>query len=200
MAAQAIGSGAHLSLTDLLDHFHLSASNANILEYFGCFYSPSSRFLGTDAEENWNVLEFYEYSKPHFDAEAVWTYIPRKNTRKYEQINSPDGVPLFATFDELLDSESFGCTSRGTGTAIFDAALKYWFLISYHLSFPTPNDLAREICKKIDIFEKKNGPKVLNRSDVVAAELLAEFENDLKEKRRDNSKKSSSKKNKSGKS
>ena len=202
MAATAVRTGTHLSLVALLDNFHLAAAKANIIDYFGCFNSTSGRFLGTDAFENWTVLEFYEYCKPHFDAGSAWSYIPRPATRKFEQIDSPDGTPVFATFDELLDVKSFGATARGTGTAIYDVTSKYWFLVSYHLSFPTPNELAHEICKKISIFEKKAETRLLNaQSDAVAAELLAELVAELEvEQKNDKSNKSNTKKKKNGKS
>ena len=66
--------------------------------------------------------------------------------------------------------------------------------------FPTPNELAHEICKKVSIFEKKCDAKVLNdQSDAVAAELLAELK--LEEKsNKDKSNKSNLKKKKNGKS
>ena len=200
MAAAAVKTGRHFSQTALLDHFHMAAAEANLNDYFGCFYSISSRFLGTDATENWSALEFYDYCKPHFDAGSAWSYVPRITSRKFEHISSPDGTPLITTFDELLDVESFGATARGTGTVIFDKESKVWFVISYHLSFPTPNELAHEICKKISLFEKKSAAKLSNdRSDAVAAELLAEFEIDSINEKGDSSKKSKSKKKKEGK-
>mmetsp|Transcript_7866 Transcript_7866/g.7929 ORF Transcript_7866/g.7929 Transcript_7866/m.7929 type:complete len:198 (+) Transcript_7866:53-646(+) len=197
MAEIAIRTARQDSIISLLNHFHSSATDANLKEYFGCFDSPRSRFLGTDALENWSVLEFWNYSKPHFDKGSAWTYIPRSNTRKIEQIDDFEGVPVFATFDELLDSSSFGATSRGTGTAIYDATLKCWFIVSYHLSFPTPNDLAVDICKKISSFEKKS---LSSNADAVAAELLAEYEINEKEVNSNIGKKSGSKKKGSGKS
>ena len=194
MAATVVGTGSHSSLVDLLDSFHSAAAKANIATYFGCFHSITSRFLGTDAAENWTVPEFYAYSKPHFDAGSAWTYVPRSASRKFEQIDLPDGTPVFATFDELLDVKSFGATARGTGTAIFDVSSKFWFLVSYHLSFPTPNELAHEICKKISIFEKKSEMNSLNvAADAAAAELLAELE--IEEKSDTSSKSKTKKKN-----
>ena len=49
------------TVVDLLDLFHAAASCASLNEYFGCYYSSSCRFLGTDATENWNIPEFYGY-------------------------------------------------------------------------------------------------------------------------------------------
>ena len=63
-----------------------------------------------------------------------------KGALKY---SSPENKPIFATFDELLDSESFGATSRGTGTLIFGS--NCWFIASYHLSFPIPDDIAKTV-------------------------------------------------------
>lgn len=197
MAEAAIRSARQDSIINVLDHFHSSAANAKLKEYFGCFDSPRSRFLGTDATENWSALEFWNYSKPHFDKGSAWTYIPRSKTRKIEQIDDFEGTPVFATFDELLDSSSFGATSRGTGTVIYDATLKCWFIVSYHLSFPTPNELAKDICKKILLFEKKS---LSNDADAVAAELLAEYEISEKEPKQHGGKKSESKKKGNGKS
>jgi hypothetical protein len=197
MAELAIRTARQDSIISLLNHFHSSATNANLKEYFGCFDSSRSRFLGTDATENWSALEFWNYSKPHFDKGSAWTYIPRSGTRKIEQIDDFEGTPVFATFDELLYSSSFGATSRGTGTAIYDSTLKVWFIVSYHLSFPTPNELAKDICKKITLFEKKS---LSSNADAVAAELLAEYEIEEKESKINNGKKSDSKKKGNGKS
>ena len=177
MALEALRTGRHATEVALLDRFHFSASESNITDYFGCFSSPTSRFLGTDATENWSALKFYDYAKPYFDDGSAWTYVPRANSRKFEHINNPDGTPLFVTFDELLDVAAFGATARGTGTMIFDQILQCWFIVSYHLSFPTPNSLAHEICQKISVYEKKMQVKDANdKSDAIAAELMAEFE------------------------
>jgi hypothetical protein len=161
----------------LLDLFHSSAANANLVHYFGCFYDSKSRFLGTDASENWTAPEFIEYSKPHFDAGSAWTYTPIAGSRRIEVFRDSEGLPLFAAFDELLSSESFGVTSRGSGSLIFDKISSNWFITAYHLTFPVPNDLAGEICKKISIYEKKQSYESKNKAaDAAAAELLAELE------------------------
>lgn len=200
MALSAIRSGHHLSQVGLLDHFHVSASKSNLIEYFGCFNSPSSRFLGTDATENWSAVEFYDYAKPHFDSGAGWTYVPRTESRKFEQICSDNGTCVFATFDELLDVKAFGAPARGTGSMIFDESSKYWYLLSYHLSFPTPNEIAHEVCNKIALYESKRKMKESNdMADVVAAELLAEFESGVQLEKNLIPNKSNTKNKKNGK-
>jgi SnoaL-like domain len=197
MALSAIRTGSHASQIALLNHFHLSAATCKLEEYFGCFYSPTSRFLGTDATENWSAVEFYDYAKPHFDNGSGWTYVPRPDSRKFEVVSAPDGTPIFVTFDEILDVEAFGAEARGTGTMIFDSISKYWFIVQYHLSFPTPNELAHEICKKIANHSKKLQVKLsTEHSDAIAAELLAE----LKLEEAAAPLKSNSKKKKNGKS
>lgn len=176
MALSAIRTGSHTSQIALLNHFHLSAASSNLGEYFGCFYSPTSKFLGTDGTENWSAIEFYDYAKPHFDNGLGWTYVPRPDSRKFEVISALDGIPIFVTFDEILDVESFGAQARGTGTMIFDSSSKYWFIVQYHLSFPMPNELAHTLCKQIATHSKKLQAKLSNeQSDAIAAELLAEL-------------------------
>jgi SnoaL-like domain len=190
----------HSSVESLLDAFHAAAAEASIDNYFGCFYGSNSRFLGTDASENWSAVEFYQYSKPHFDRGSGWTYVPRTGSRKIEELcTSPlaasSGVTKIATFDELLDSQSFIATSRGSGTAVYDTELSSWFIQSYHLSFPTPNDIANEICSKIAAYEKKENAAALTRkADAAAAELLAELELEDKKASGDKGSKSNGKK------
>jgi hypothetical protein len=71
--------------------------------------------------------------------------------------------------------------SRGTGTLIYDDKLKSWSIVSYYLSFPIPNDLSKEYCSKIAIFEKKqrsiDNLKIQeDNAKKIADELIAEFE------------------------
>jgi hypothetical protein len=173
--AALLRTGTATTVAMLLDTFHRAAANADLNTYMGCFFSPESRFLGTDSLENWLITEFYGYSKPHFDAGKAWTYTPRAASRKITELVCGGSVPRIAAFDELLDSESFVCTTRGTGTAIFDGS--HWFLLSYHLSFPTPNDIAEDICKRIVVFEKKTATyAAAAKADAAAAALLAELE------------------------
>jgi SnoaL-like domain len=173
--AALLRTGTATTVAMLLDTFHRAAANADLNTYMGCFYSQEARFLGTDAQEDWLITEFYVYSKPHFDAGKAWTYTPRASSRKITELVCGGSVPRIAAFDELLDSESFVCTTRGTGTAIFDGS--HWFLLSYHLSFPTPNDIAEDICKRIVVFEKKTATiAAAAKADAAAAALLAELE------------------------
>ena len=140
-----IGSAKHENIDSLLDSFHNAAKTGNLVEYFGCFHNEESKFIGTDSKENWSCMEFYEETKQLFNrpGHPAWVFTPQKDKRQYKIYTSSDNKPLFATFDELLDSESFGATSRGTGTLIF--SIKYWYIASYHLSFPIPDDIAKTV-------------------------------------------------------
>lgn len=85
----------------------------------------------------------------------------------YPSVSSPQ----FVTFDEILDAKSFGCPARGTGTIVMDTAISStsdtssdsgsittgrWLIVHYYLSFPVPNDMAKDLCKKIGDFEKRH--------------------------------------------
>ncbi len=170
-----VGTGRFESVENLLDKFHSAASVANLDEYFGCF-DNNGRFLGTDASENWTAQEFYTFSKPHFDAGSGWTFKPLKGTRKLTYYPS-ESNPLFCVFDELLDSESFLATSRGSGTLLFNSATGHWLIAQYHLSFPIPNDLAKDMTKSISIFENV---KKVKQADDAADRLIAEWDQDEK--------------------
>lgn len=60
--------------------------------------------------------------------------------------------PLFAVFDELLNSKRFGATYKGSGTLRYDRG--FWFICTYQLALPIPNVLAKAACKEIEKYEK----------------------------------------------
>lgn len=147
-----VGKGEYASPHDLLDTFHKAADTANLGQYFGCF-AEDATFLGTDAQEHWTVSEFYEYARPHFLQGKGWSYSLRAGTRKISIHYSKDRVPLFASFDELLNAKGFSSTLRGTGTLCFNSTTKTWLIFSYYLSFAVPNDIASKISTEIGDFE-----------------------------------------------
>jgi hypothetical protein len=130
-----------------LDAFHAAAARSDFKAYFGLF-TPDGVFIGTDAHERWTVAEFKAYAKPAFDAGKGWTYTPRS---RHVTIAS---VPCrcVAWFDELLESKSYG-TSRGTGVLIKGA--HGWRIAQYALTFPIPNDLAKDMTAQIKAYEAK---------------------------------------------
>ena len=124
-----------------LDQLHGYAASADWPRYFALYHADAV-FLGTDAGERWD--------KPTFQAYAAgtkgWVYTPRERHIDL----TPDGRTAY--FDEILDSRNYG-TSRGTGVLIRDNGA--WRLLQYHLTFPIPNDLAKEITMMIQGFERK---------------------------------------------
>ena len=139
--AQSISSELQ-AINEVLDAYHEAASRSDWDNYFALM-SDDGVFLGTDAAERWPKEVFREYAGDR----SGWVYYPMDR-----HINlTPDGNS--AWFDEILDSESYG-TSRGTGVLI--KTREGWKISQYHLTFPIPNELAREITDAIKEFEARD--------------------------------------------
>lgn len=130
-----------------LDAFHAAAAHSDFKGYFDLF-TPDGVFIGTDAHERWSVREFKAYAKPAFDGHRGWVYVPR--FRHVTIAATP--CRCVAWFDELLDSKGYG-TSRGTGVLIKGA--HGWKIAQYALTFPIPNDLAKDMTARIKAYEAK---------------------------------------------
>jgi hypothetical protein len=130
-----------------LDAFHAAAAHSDFKAYFGLF-TPDGVFIGTDAAERWTVPAFRTYAKPAFDAGKGWTYLPRAASRHVTI--AAISCRCVAYFDELLDSKSYG-TSRGTGVLIKGPS--GWRIAQYALTFPIPNDLAKDVTDRIKAYE-----------------------------------------------
>lgn len=190
----------YTSIDKLLDAFHLAAENHNLKDYFGCFHRNGT-FLGSDAKENWTVDEFVEFSKPHFISGSGWTYRPILGSRKFNLIGGwNENTAAIATFDELVKSKGLGITCRGSGTLVKDTSKNVWFVLSYHLSIPIPNEWAGSttFCKTLNNHELGGLEAAAEKA---AAELLAEIEREEEERVNEAAQKSSSssKKKKKGK-
>lgn len=130
------------AINAVLDEFHSAAATGDWSRYFALM-SDDGVFLGTDAGERWPKSEFQRYAQ----ASDGWVYRP---TERNVDVTS-DGMS--AWFDELLDSQSYG-TSRGTGILVKSA--EGWRIAQYHLTFPIPNALVRDITDQIKAFEAGN--------------------------------------------
>jgi hypothetical protein len=136
-------------ISAVLDSFHAAASKADGKAYFDLF-APDAVFIGTDAAERWPVAAFRDYALPLFARGKGWTYVPRAGSRQITLAQIPCGC--VAWFDELLDNAGYG-TSRGTGIVTLTPA--GWKIEQYALTFPIPNDLAKDMTAKIKAFENR---------------------------------------------
>ncbi|MGJ8678849.1 nuclear transport factor 2 family protein [Paraglaciecola sp.] len=122
-----------------LDNFHQAASEARLKDYFSLL-TEHAVFIGTDATERWNKDQFYQFAKPYFDQGKGWSYTP-KNRHIYFSNNKQ-----IAWFDEMVTNKNF-CECRGTG--VLELTDSGWKISQYHLTIPVPNDLAKDLVKKI---------------------------------------------------
>ncbi|RZA26690.1 MAG: protein with SnoaL 3 domain, NTF 2 superfamily [Proteobacteria bacterium] len=141
----AAPSSPEKQVSEVLDSFHKSASQAQLEPYFSHF-AKDGVFIGTDVTERWTVEEFRAYVAPHFSKGKGWTYIPKD---RHIAFNSNSTV---AWFDENLENPKYG-TARGTG--VLNLQNSEWKISQYHLAFPIPNDLAGSFTDIIKSFEAK---------------------------------------------
>lgn len=124
----------------VLDQLNRYSSNADWDNYFA-LYRQDAVFIGTDEHERWGMAEFEKYARPT----KGWRY----DLISRQLIQHGDII----LFDELLISPAYG-KSRGTGTLIKDH--DKWKIAQYHLSFPIPNDIAKDITTQIQQAAKKS--------------------------------------------
>lgn len=141
----AAAQNAIVAIGAVLDEFHAAAAAGDWPRYFDLMHADGI-FLGTDASERWTRTEFEAYAA----GRSGWTYTPRSRNVAL----TPDGNS--AWFDELLDSSSYG-TSRGTGVLV--RTVDGWKIAQYHLTFPVPNPLARQVTDAIKAFEAQSPPQ-----------------------------------------
>ncbi len=131
-----------LAVADVLDAWHLAASEAHYDRYFALM-TDDGVFLGTDANENWQNAEFKEFSKPYFDKGKAWSF-----TAVERNIYLSDEGD-FAWFDELLDTQMKLC--RGSG--VLRKVNGDWTIAHYVLSIAVPNE---NVSQLIDIKKQKD--------------------------------------------
>ena len=140
-----IVSAADISASDkddvssVLDHLHLYASEANSIKYFSLF-TNGAIYIGTDADETWNMKHFKDFAHPYFSKGKGWTYTSNNRHIYFSQSKQT------AWFDEMLFNESYGET-RGTGVLI--KSDNGWKISQYHLAFPIPNKVVKQVVKII---------------------------------------------------
>lgn len=135
-------------INQILNDWHLAATDANFNNYFGKMDSISV-FIGTDASENWTKKQFANFSKPYFDKGKAWDFKTlERNVYVSEQGN-------FVWFDELLNTWMGTC--RGSG--VLEKKGDTWLIKHYVLSVAIPNDDVQAVIaakkKNDNLFLKK---------------------------------------------
>jgi hypothetical protein len=123
-------------IATILDNWHKAAATANYDAYFGLL-SEESIFIGTDATENWNKLQFQKFAKPYFDKGKAWSF----NAIERNIYFSKDRKMVW--FDELLNTQMKIC--RGSGVLVQENG--QWKIKHYVLSMTVPNDNVDEVVK-----------------------------------------------------
>lgn len=62
---------------EVVDTWHLAASNADFNSYFDIL-TKDAVFVGTDASEVWNKADFMAFSKPYFDKGKAWSFTSKQ--------------------------------------------------------------------------------------------------------------------------
>ena len=135
--SQTSGEPDTATINATLDGLHAAASLADGQAYFSLF-TPTARFIGTDATERWSLEQFRAYAMPYFSQGRGWTYHPRERVVSILPIE----CRCVASFDERLDNAAYGET-RGSGVLIRTA--EGWRIDQYVLSFAVPNDVAKGV-------------------------------------------------------
>ncbi|NND31426.1 MAG: nuclear transport factor 2 family protein [Saprospiraceae bacterium] len=132
------GRGGYIG--EMLDKWHLAASDANASAYFGALANEAV-YLGTDASERWNKEEFIAFAKPFFEKGNAWSF----NARERNVYFSDDGQ--MAWFDELLDTWMGTC--RGSGV-LKKQSDQSWKIMQYNLAILVPNAVVQEYIKLVE--------------------------------------------------
>lgn len=133
------GTPGEAAVRAVLDDFHAAASVADGARYFAHF-APDGVFVGTDAAERWTVDAFRAFAEPYFSQGRGWTY---RSVERHVTVAPDCGA---AWFDERLVNEAYGAT-RGSG--VLRRIGGAWCIEQYVLSFPIPNDLAKDVVEMI---------------------------------------------------
>ncbi|RXP44495.1 hypothetical protein EC396_17200 [Lutibacter sp. HS1-25] len=125
---------AKTEISEVLDTWHLNASNANFDAYFNAL-SSNAVFVGTDALEVWDVKQFKNFSKPYFDVGEAWNFNAIDRNIYLNETGE------LAWFDELLNTWMGIC--RGSG--VLKKIDNNWKIEHYVLSVTVPNDNVQKV-------------------------------------------------------
>ena len=134
------------AIHEFLNRWHKAASKADAQIYLGSL-DKDAIFLGTDSKERWSKDEFSRFTKKYFDQGKGWTYTARER----HVYLSPENTT--AWFDEKLENAKYGDV-RGSGVLIKKPS--GWKIVQYNLSFPIPNEIAKNVVQQIADLEKRD--------------------------------------------
>jgi hypothetical protein len=117
-----------------LDEWHAAAAKADYKGYFDKI-ADDGRYIGTDANENWDKKAFEAFAKPYFNRGKAWDFKAVERNIYF----SKDGKT--AWFDELLDTWMKAC--RGSG--VLEKQDGKWKIKHYVLSMTVPNEITKEV-------------------------------------------------------
>ena len=128
-------------LDELIDDWHLAATNADFNGYFDVM-DESFVFLGTAPEERWVKEAFTTFSKPYFDKGQAWDFKASNRVWMFSKNKK------IAWFDEELETWMEDC--RGSGVVIKKKGK--WKLAYYNLTVLIENEKIKEF---IELRQKK---------------------------------------------
>jgi len=124
------------SLDQLIDNWHLAATQANLETYFS-LTSSNFVFLGTAPGERWTKSEFMSFCKPYFDKGKAWDFKPSNRNWQF----AADGTVAY--FDEDLATWMEGC--RGSGICVLENG--EWKIAYYNLTVLIENEKIKSFIK-----------------------------------------------------
>ena len=124
------------SLDQLIDNWHLAATQANFETYFA-LTSSNFVFLGTAPGERWTKSEFMSFCKPYFDKGKAWDFKPSHRNWQF----AADGTVAY--FDEDLATWMEGC--RGSGICVLENG--EWKIAYYNLTVLIENEKIKSFIK-----------------------------------------------------
>lgn len=125
-----------VQINAILDNWHKAAANVNFDAYFDVL-TDDAIYIGTDASENWNKMQFKAFAKPYFDKGRAWSFTALERNIYF----SKDGKT--AWFDELLNTQMKIC--RGSGVMV--KIKNTWKIKHYVLSMTVPNENSDDVVK-----------------------------------------------------
>lgn len=123
-------------IDQLMDNWHLAATNADAQTYFGLM-AKEAIYLGTDKTERWTKEEFMGFATPYFDKGKAWSF------SAHDRHITIDPSGEVAWLDEQLDTWMGPCR----GSAVLVLKDGNWLITHYDLSYMVDNDQMDAVIK-----------------------------------------------------